>query len=113
MAAAAKLLEENVTNIIILEAESRIGGRVHSVFFGDAYVEMGAQWVHGKQHNIVYDLASPLVALKVADEETRLLYSSATIDSAFSEELIEILFENLYSEPEEKNLTQYDFYLPR
>ena len=36
IAAAAKLLENDFQNLIILEAENRIGGRVNTVKFGES-----------------------------------------------------------------------------
>lgn len=114
MAAAAKLLENNITNIAILEAEGRIGGRIHSVFFGDAIVELGAEWCHGKTNNIVYELASPFVELKQADENTLLLYSNGELDSEFRRELQEFLFADYRNEPEEGNfITMQDFVIAR
>lgn len=35
IAAASKLLENGFQNVLILEAEDRIGGRVHTVKFGE------------------------------------------------------------------------------
>lgn len=114
MAAAAKLLENNISNILILEAEPRIGGRIHSVFFGDAYVELGAQWCHGKTDNIVYNLASPLVSLVPDDADSELLYSDGELDSELQNELNQIMLGNKYEqEDDNKNLTIQEFYLPR
>ncbi|KAJ6633138.1 Peroxisomal N(1)-acetyl-spermine/spermidine oxidase, partial [Pseudolycoriella hygida] len=56
IAAAAKLLEKNYTDIVILEAQDRIGGRIHSIPFGKGYVDMGAQWCQGEEGNVVYQL---------------------------------------------------------
>jgi len=64
VAAAARLMENGVVNINILEAENRIGGRVHTIQFGESVVDLGAQWVHGAQGNVVYEMASPLGLLQ-------------------------------------------------
>ncbi|XP_034193646.2 uncharacterized protein LOC117610410 [Osmia lignaria lignaria] len=58
-AAASRLIESGFENVTILEAESRIGGRIHTVEFSDNVVELGAQWVHGERGNVVFDIASP------------------------------------------------------
>ncbi|XP_044264139.1 probable polyamine oxidase 5 [Tribolium madens] len=64
IAAATKLLQNSV-NVTILEAESRIGGRINTVKFGDGLVELGAEYCHGEEGNIVkelvkdYDLLEP------------------------------------------------------
>lgn len=57
IAAATKLIENGFTNVKILEAESRIGGRVNTVAFGAGVAEVGAQYCHGIKNNAVYDLA--------------------------------------------------------
>ncbi|KAG5673636.1 hypothetical protein PVAND_003665 [Polypedilum vanderplanki] len=56
--AAARLIENNFTNLIVLEAEDRIGGRVHSVkYFEGNFIDNGAQWIHGEKDNIIYQIA--------------------------------------------------------
>lgn len=42
IAAATKLIENGYKNIQILEADERLGGRIHTVQFGDNVVDMGA-----------------------------------------------------------------------
>lgn len=37
-AAAARLLERGYTNVTILEATNRIGGRIHTVKFGEYFI---------------------------------------------------------------------------
>lgn len=44
ISAAARLLENGFKNLIVLEAENRIGGRVCTVPFADNRVDLGAQW---------------------------------------------------------------------
>lgn len=56
ISSAAKLLENGYNNILILEAQNRIGGRVNSVPFGKGYVDLGAQWCEGQGGNVVYEL---------------------------------------------------------
>lgn len=60
VAAATYLLEQGHKNLIILEAENRIGGRIHTVPFAANVVDLGAQWCHGEQDNVVYGLATSL-----------------------------------------------------
>lgn len=43
-AAASKLIANGFHNLLILEAENRIGGRVHTIPFGANVLDMGAQW---------------------------------------------------------------------
>ncbi|XP_030386506.1 spermine oxidase-like [Scaptodrosophila lebanonensis] len=58
IACATKLLEYGFQNVLVVEAEQRIGGRIHTIPFGDNVIDLGAQWCHGEQDNIVYELAS-------------------------------------------------------
>lgn len=55
--AAARLIENKFLNIILLEAENRYGGRIHSVPYSDGKIDMGAQWVHGEEKNAIYEAA--------------------------------------------------------
>ncbi|KAF7997867.1 hypothetical protein HCN44_009265 [Aphidius gifuensis] len=59
-AAASKLLENGFTNVTILEAQDRIGGRVWTTKLGEYWADMGGQWVHGDINNVVFDMANPL-----------------------------------------------------
>lgn len=60
LAAASRLISNGFKDVKILEAENRLGGRVHSVSLGDSVVDLGAHWVHGEIGNVVYNLANPL-----------------------------------------------------
>lgn len=57
LAAAKALLEQGFTDVTVLEASSRIGGRVQSVKLGHATFELGATWIHGSHGNPIYHLA--------------------------------------------------------
>ncbi|CAG9809765.1 unnamed protein product [Chironomus riparius] len=54
--AASKLLENGFNDVIILEAEDRIGGRINTIPYDDGFIDLGAQWVHGQQGNIIYEM---------------------------------------------------------
>lgn len=56
IAAATKLLSYGFTNVTILEAQDHVGGRIHTVPFGDNFIDLGAQWCHGEENNVVYGL---------------------------------------------------------
>lgn len=45
--AATKLIENGFLNVIVLESESRIGGRIFTTNFADGLIDLGAQWCHG------------------------------------------------------------------
>ncbi|KAJ8927283.1 hypothetical protein NQ314_020286 [Rhamnusium bicolor] len=76
IAAATKLLKHNFTNVIVLEAEDRIGGRIRSIKFGDAYVDLGAEWCHGEKDNIVYSMINKYNILKHTNLSNKLIYSN-------------------------------------
>lgn len=59
ISAGVKLMENNFTNLVILEAEGRIGGRIHSVEFGGngKKIDLGGQWTDDQQGNVIYEMA--------------------------------------------------------
>lgn len=44
VAAASKLISHGFKHVLLLEAENRIGGRIHTIPFGANVLDMGAQW---------------------------------------------------------------------
>lgn len=44
IAAASKLILHGFQNVLLLEAENRIGGRIHTIPFGANVLDNGAQW---------------------------------------------------------------------
>ncbi|KAK7084406.1 hypothetical protein SK128_013067 [Halocaridina rubra] len=58
LAAAQKLVEAGVEDIIVLEAQDRVGGRVFTEQHGSHNIEYGAQWIHGEEGNVVFEWAS-------------------------------------------------------
>lgn len=56
LAAAQRLFEGDATtrDVVILEAQDRVGGRVHTVRHSNYVLEMGAQWLHGADDNPLY-----------------------------------------------------------
>lgn len=68
IAAATRLLESGFENVLLLEAENRFGGRIHTIPFADNVVDLGAQWCHGEQGNAIYELTRDLDMLHPTDE---------------------------------------------
>ncbi|XP_058832606.1 spermine oxidase-like [Topomyia yanbarensis] len=81
IAAATRLYENGHKNVVILEATSRIGGRVHTIPFGDNVIDCGAQWCHGEKNNVVFEMAGPLGLLEssVVAERNILLKSNGEV----------------------------------
>ncbi|XP_017003530.2 spermine oxidase [Drosophila takahashii] len=63
IAAATRLLEQGFKNVQLFEAEDRIGGRINTVPFADSFVDLGAQWCHGEEGNVVYEKVKDLDVL--------------------------------------------------
>lgn len=57
---AAKQLHENGLNILILEGDDRIGGRIHTIDVDGTPVDLGASWIHGINGNPIYKLVKEL-----------------------------------------------------
>uniref|UniRef100_A0A1A9Z0N8 Amine oxidase domain-containing protein n=1 Tax=Glossina pallidipes TaxID=7398 RepID=A0A1A9Z0N8_GLOPL len=66
LACAMKLLDNGFTHVHILEAENRIGGRILTVPFGNNVIDLGAQFCHGEEDNIVYEMLSSLDLLETS-----------------------------------------------
>nr|XP_033331047.1 uncharacterized protein LOC117223048 [Megalopta genalis] len=67
IAAASKLLQNGIEDVLILEAEDRIGGRIKTIKFDEYLIDEGAQWIFGNLENVVYDLANPLGFTNTSD----------------------------------------------
>ncbi|XP_058066055.1 spermine oxidase-like [Anopheles bellator] len=80
VAAVSKLYQGGLTNLTVLEASERYGGRIRTTPFGSAgVVELGAQWCHGEQGNVVYQMASRFPGLlksSIAKKELTLVRSN-------------------------------------
>jgi spermine oxidase len=56
--ALAELLENGYGNVVLLEAQRRIGGRVKTIPFGANVFDIGAEWVHGEKYNVIFEMVS-------------------------------------------------------
>lgn len=68
IAAATRLLEQGFRNVLLIEAEDRIGGRINTVPFADNVVDLGGQWCHGEQGNVVYQTVKDLDLLAATED---------------------------------------------
>ncbi|CAM1302658.1 PAOX (predicted) [Pycnogonum litorale] len=53
---ASMLNKDGFTDVTIIEAKDRVGGRVHTTTYGDNIIEMGAQFIHQSSVNPAYEL---------------------------------------------------------
>lgn len=95
VAAAARLWERGVTDVVVLEAEERMGGRIHTIPFEDAVLDLGAQWVHGEVGNVVCSMANKYGLLTASDadilEPQYIDSTGKIIDKEITEKIIGIL----------------------
>uniref|UniRef100_A0A182WL46 Amine oxidase domain-containing protein n=1 Tax=Anopheles minimus TaxID=112268 RepID=A0A182WL46_9DIPT len=95
IAAATRLIEQGFRNLTILEAENRIGGRIHSVRRGNNVLDYGAQWVHGKDNNFIYDMASQYGLIEVEQHKENELYyrsNGEPVPKEVSDRVIDTLY---------------------
>ncbi|XP_026678358.1 lysine-specific histone demethylase 1B [Diaphorina citri] len=111
IAAATRLVSKGVEDFIILEAEDRIGGRIHTIpFEGNTFIDIGAQWVHGQKGNVVYEMAKEfdLVEDDYPDffQSISVNSSGAPINREHSVQLFEAI-KNILSD-ENEDITKYN-----
>ncbi|KAK4290332.1 hypothetical protein Pmani_032145 [Petrolisthes manimaculis] len=58
LGAAQQLIQSGVDDILLLEAQDRVGGRVFTLKHGKHYIELGAHWIHGEEGNVVHEWAA-------------------------------------------------------
>ncbi|XP_055636709.1 peroxisomal N(1)-acetyl-spermine/spermidine oxidase [Toxorhynchites rutilus septentrionalis] len=57
LSSANHLVKNGCTDFTILEARSRVGGRIVGIEMGSQKVELGANWIHGVLGNPMFELA--------------------------------------------------------
>jgi len=58
--AGNRLVDEGIDDFVILEASDRVGGRIRSIDLDTDMghrIELGANWIHGNEHNPIYGIA--------------------------------------------------------
>lgn len=81
MAALSRLIEHGYTEVTLLEAENRIGGRINTVEFGLSMIDHGAQWCHDQKGNLIYDMLEESKMLDYLGKDPPSLYSGDQISS--------------------------------
>lgn len=108
IAAATRLLDNGINDVIVLEAENRIGGRVCSVDFGGSVVDLGGQWCHGEKNNIVYEMVKDLNLLGTShnnyQDNTYYLSNGKIIDKSLTDQIFAIASSIM----EDESLATYD-----
>ncbi|XP_063391857.1 spermine oxidase-like, partial [Cydia fagiglandana] len=75
-ATAAAALATAGRRVLAIEAQPRVGGRVHTVALGDGVVELGAEWIVGTKSSRVFDMATQHNITIVPQDPTMLSYLS-------------------------------------
>ena len=87
--AAAKKLKENGFNVIVLEAQSKVGGRLKTIRSLGVAFDEGASWIHGTAGNPITSLAQQAgMNTAFTDDESILAYDIGGVlhsDSNFSD----------------------------
>ncbi|XP_050500614.1 spermine oxidase-like [Diabrotica virgifera virgifera] len=107
IAAASKLLENGIEDILILEAENRVGGRIDTEKWNGRNIDLGAEWCHGEKNNSVWEILEQKGLLNLLEREDlsgdMFLSSRKNISKEFSNELSDLVL--LYYQINE-NVTQ-------
>ncbi|XP_061381737.1 uncharacterized protein LOC116778282 isoform X2 [Danaus plexippus] len=99
---AASTLAKAGKRVLALEAQDRVGGRVHTVQFGDGVVELGAEWIHGTDTSPVYEAAvrNNIPLLKQEYDES-VYKSDGTLGDSVILEMIYFCLQTMNTSPEE------------
>ena len=89
--AAAKALVASGHDVVVLEARTRIGGRIAtSSFWADTPVDLGASWIHGQQGNPITTIAKSIQApMATTVSDSQLIYgeNGKVLDAAAASRL--------------------------
>ena len=89
IAAASTFYNNSITNFLILEARSEIGGRMRSTEFAGVKIELGANWIQGVDTSgSPRELVNPIwelrqrcgLAGKISDYDSRIVYGESGMD---------------------------------
>jgi len=73
LTAAAELLKSGC-RVTLLEAKSRLGGRVHTVTHKSTLVELGAEFLHGQSQPMIDALEAAQLSVRRMNVESRILF---------------------------------------
>ncbi|KAL1456238.1 hypothetical protein WDU94_000983, partial [Cyamophila willieti] len=113
IAAATRLVTNGEEDFIILEAENRIGGRVHTVpYEGDTSIDMGAQFIDGQIGNPIWEMALEhnLASNESCEEIKKVVFfnsSGEPIDQKDSHTLWAIVDDSMYAN-DDKEMENYN-----
>jgi spermine oxidase len=50
------LMNNDERDVVVLEAENRIGGRIWSIPFSNGMIDLGGQWITGERGNVIFEM---------------------------------------------------------
>jgi monoamine oxidase len=75
LAAAQELIDNGVENVIVLEAQDKVGGRLKTNYSASIPFDEGASWIHGPIGNPLTDLATKAgLTTFMTDDENVIVY---------------------------------------
>ncbi|KAK5638612.1 hypothetical protein RI129_012907 [Pyrocoelia pectoralis] len=109
ISAASRLVENGFTDVKILEAEDRIGGRICTRDFGDGIVDLGAQFC--RKDSIVYNLVKDFNLLETRRIDTHVYHSKCgRLQDGFVKILLDKVYD-LYHQKEQAENVEWKQYL--
>ena len=88
------LLDRGYLNLTILEANTRIGGRIHSLPVGSGVLDLGAAWIHGYSNNPLTPYARRLNLTTILTDDNNVMAFREGV-GALPEDLVDV-YENTY-----------------
>jgi protoporphyrinogen oxidase len=78
--AAARALSAQDVSVVVLEAQPRLGGRIHTLYENSYLIELGAEFVHGENQNLFETLRAGSLPVKKIERKTRLFENGRMFD---------------------------------
>ena len=111
LAAVQELEVRGFENVVILEAQDRVGGRVWTGSIGDGIpVELGATWIHGIRSNPIHEIAeSNGIATAPTDYDNTIVYDQSGRETPWVDEQLWRAYMRLaYERPDQSLQAVYD-----
>ena len=111
LAAVQELEVRGFENVVVLEAQDRVGGRVWTGSIGDGIpVELGATWIHGIRGNPIHEIAeSNGIETAPTDYDNTIVYDQSGRETPWVDEQLWRDYMRLaYERPEQSLQAVYD-----
>ena len=92
--AAARALVRRGISVTLVEAQSRLGGRIHTIHDGNVPIELGAEFIHGESKPLLETIREGALAIQDVADRTR-LFANGHFDSLDIWEHAEEIFKRI------------------